>query len=114
MTVQAKRVVDALKALGLKHGSWRHGGDFIVRTEITRRFDKPSGMRYSEYGNARASLQKHARSVVEQHAKELAADGGLSVILCYHEGSLVTAVVSSGHNPKGIVSVLRDGVWSYK
>jgi hypothetical protein len=112
MTVQAKRLRDALCAVGLKHGSWRSEGDFTVSTETTRRRDVSSGLRYSEYGDASSHLQSRtAMAKVAEYADSLAAQE-LSVILCYSGAELVTAVVSSKHNAHHEVSILRDGDWT--
>lgn len=54
-TMQARELVDALKALGLKHGKGE-GGQFTVATEKKRKRLK-NGKRYSEFGPAQAFLR---------------------------------------------------------
>lgn len=111
MIHQAKLVSDALKSIGLKHGSWRSGGDFTVRTDITRRYDKASGRTYPEYGTARARIENKARATVEANAQVL-ADKGFSVTLVYVKDELVTTIVSSDYNRGNRVSVFNDDGWS--
>lgn len=111
MTSQAKRVSDALTALGLRRGTWRTDADFSVRTETFSRRDKASGLRYTEFGDAMAHPQRKALATIEANADHLAAQG-LGVTLVYIEDRLVTALVHSRYNPRCEVSILRDGVWS--
>jgi len=112
-TVQARRLIDALKGIGMKHGRWKSGGDFYVRTDI-RRVRTPSGFTYSEYGEAMAHTNnREASRVIEQHADALALDGH-TVTLVYNGGVLTTAFITSRHNPQHVVSEFRDGVWQWR
>jgi hypothetical protein len=116
VTIQAERLIKGLKEIGLKHGHWKRGGEFTVATEITRRRDRNTGMRYPEYGEAMAHLQTAALERVAENAQKL-ADAGHHVILVYssdfdRRDGLVTAVVSTKYNPNHVVSVMRDGNWT--
>lgn len=116
-TIQAQRIIDALRGIGLKHGSYRTGGDFTVRTEITRfRGKEYRGVYAAEYGNATALIEPRVAEFVAERAQEL-ADAGHSVHLiysstCERRGGLVSVIVSSGYNPHCVVRVSRDGEWS--
>jgi hypothetical protein len=113
MTSQAQTLIAALKALGLKHGSWKTGGDFTVETVVTRRTDRTSGIRYSEFGDAVAHTQnKLARLFLAEHADQLAADG-FGVVVVTVEGAVVAVIVSTKYNPQHAVSTLADGEWSF-
>lgn len=117
MTVQAKRVVDALKALGLKHGSFRSGGEFTVATD-TKRITSREGFRYSEFGDATASISSEGQQKVLANAERLVTEFGLSVTIVERTKEDGTtwrhAIVHSRSNPDQIVTYLTDGEWRYE
>lgn len=113
-TEQAKRLIAALKGVGLKHGGYRSGGDFTVRTEIKRRRMR-DGLRYSEFHEAMAYTQgREPNAVIEQNADRLVLDG-YSVTLVYSaDDTLVAAIVSSAHNRRQTISILHGSEWSHR
>jgi hypothetical protein len=120
MISQAKELSQALKAIGLRHGSWKTDGDFTVKTERTRKIDRSNGgyLRYTLYGDALAHPQnRRANEVIAENADRLVREFGLSVILVESERNgerRVSAVVSTRWNRNRAVSILRDGEWTYR
>jgi hypothetical protein len=117
-TIQAQRLIDAMKACGLKHGRWNKGGDFTVATEITRRRDPQSGMRYSEYGDAMVSLS-NMRAGSEKllpFVDQLAADGHSVTVLYDSNDELLDVIVSSKYNPSNRVAIFHTstGEWTHR
>jgi hypothetical protein len=114
MTVQAKRLVDALKAIGLKHGSFRTGGEFTVSTD-TKRITSRDGFRYSEFGDAMASVATVGQEKVLANLDRLVTEFGLSVTVVESSATgFRHAIVSSRHNPDRIVTYSTDGAWRYE
>jgi hypothetical protein len=117
-TLQAQRLIDALKAIGLKHGSARAGGDFTVQTERKRITSRSTGQRYTEFGNATAHIsgprRREAVAIAAEAADDLARQG-LTVFLIFSstvEGEVVDTIVSSRHNPYARVSEFRNGTFT--
>lgn len=110
-TVQAQDLIDALKGIGLTHGSWRKGGDFTVRTDVTRK-RTPSGIRYSQFGDAMAHIERTGQVCAEQNAQALACQGFTVIVVKDETDNLVTVVVSTKSNPTHSVSLLKGGEWS--
>lgn len=99
MTSQAQLLIEALKRLGLKHGTYRHGGEFTVETN----------------GDALAHISSRvAQATVAEHADELTRNG-FGVTLVYGDkGQLVSTLVSTRTPAKGEIGILRNGVWHYR
>lgn len=117
MISQAKDLSEALKAIGLRRGSWKTDGDFTVKTDRIRKRDA-NGYRWTEYGDAMASPQnRRANEVIAANADRLVREFGLSVTLVEVERNgetRVHAVVSTKWNRSNVVTTLRDGEWTYR
>jgi hypothetical protein len=116
-TIQAQRLIDALKECGLKHGRWNKGGDFTVATDI-KRIRCSDGRRYSEFGNAMASLcdiRKGAERLLP-FVDKLAADGHSVTVLYDSDDRLLDVIVSSNYNPRHLVATFRlaTGQWEHR
>lgn len=96
---QAKRVIAAVRALGVPRDEFR------VRTET--RIIRDDDRRYREYGDAvLITRSKGARLAVVEGAQRL-AEAGLVVTLIHGAEGRVTPVVSSGWNPRKVVERLH-------
>lgn len=71
VTEQVKRIQVALRAAGFKRG------DFRVRAEITRKRDRTTGMRYSEFGSAVATSSRRGvvQEVIDGGGERIVAQG---------------------------------------
>lgn len=109
-TVQAQRLIDALKGIGLRHGSWRTDGDFTVATETQRIRDRATGRRYSQFGDAHASLQNRAAHQLAWERRFDLADAGVKVTALEFSDGRIHVVCFSAW--QGSVTVKRaDGTW---
>jgi len=110
-TIQAQRLIDAMKAAGLKHGSWKHDGDFTVRTDIKRKVDRGySGLRYSEYGDAMVHWECRSdrkREAIFPLVDRFAREEFQVIVMVNGDDEIFDVIVSSRHNPSHQVSTFK-------
>lgn len=88
ITEQVRRIQVALRAAGFKRG------DFRVRAEITRKRDRTTGRRYSEFGSAVAtsSRQGVVQEIIDGGGERIVAQGMAVEIITAPEWGLTPFV----------------------
>jgi hypothetical protein len=92
ITEQVRRIQAGLRACGFKRG------EFQVRAERTRKTDRSSGMRYTEFGPAAGITNGRAgREVVERAFEQRFAlrDQGFNVVVYEQEDGRVAWIIVS-------------------